>query len=332
MPHCCNHSALLILFYHTRSRNLPFESWCGGVPADFLQKVDWYQKGDYVFLSLEWAAIFSIKASFLCFFKQLINRLNGIIVYWRVVVVTTAGVFVVCVAAEFIACPRLGLAACKYSLEAAALWNAESMVLIVSCSIRMAFALSYVSISLDMMTDLMSIAHTSLPHITRPLTPIVMAIPIWLLWHVSLKVRQKLGLVLFLCLNFAMIIVAAIRMSGVQVGGGLTEDIVWAVLWHHVEACIAVVMVSFMTFRSAVVTKNSRTARRQWYAPAASLWNRKNRSARSDDQMESLPNIPSATLTGMNTLIHGKFDTVTDHTDPAITGHLGDDASARSLV
>ena len=83
------------------------------ISPNFLQQVDWYQKGTYVYLSLGWATIFSIKASFLCFFKQLIDRVNGIKLYWRTVVATTAAGFVVCVATEFIACPRFGVAACK---------------------------------------------------------------------------------------------------------------------------------------------------------------------------------------------------------------------------
>ena len=126
-----------------------------------------------------------------------------------------------------------------------------------------------------------------------------------------------------------MIVVAAIRMSGIQAGGGSTEDIVWAVLWYQVEACIAVIMVSIIAFRSAVVAESSRKTRRRWYSPGESLWNRRKQSG---EKVGSLPDIPSATLTGMNTLINGKLETAGDRMHSDATERIADDASAMSLV
>ena len=185
------------------------------------------------------------------------------------------------------------------------------------------------SISLDILTDLMSAATFLMARLMRLLIAVVMAIPIWLLFHVNLKLRQKLGLALFLCLSFVMIIVAAIRMSGIRASGGTTEDIVWAVLWHQVEACIAVIMVSIITFRSAVVAESSRKSRRPWYSPAESLWKRRKQSG---EKVGSLPDIPSATLTGMNTLIHGEAETVADRTHSGDLEESADDVLARFVV
>ncbi|MCJ1383802.1 hypothetical protein MMC17_006916 [Xylographa soralifera] len=118
-------------------------------------------------------------------------------------------------------------------------------------------------------------------------------------------------------------------MSGIRASGGTTEDIVWAVLWHQVEACIAVIMVSIIAFRSAVIAESSRKPRRRWYSPGESLWNRRKQSG---EKVGSLPDIPSATLTGMNTFIHGEPEAIRDHRHSNATEISADDESARSLV
>ena len=84
------------------------------IPPDFLQEVLWYQRGSYSFLALSFTTIFSIKASFLCFFKRLIEGVDHMAIIWWVAVGTTAASWVLCVCAEFIACPYFGPVARKY--------------------------------------------------------------------------------------------------------------------------------------------------------------------------------------------------------------------------
>ena len=83
------------------------------IPSDFLQQVLWYQKGSYCFLALSFTTIFSIKASFLCYFKDLTDRIYWLIIYRRVVIGITLASYVLCVCTEFISCPRFGTSACK---------------------------------------------------------------------------------------------------------------------------------------------------------------------------------------------------------------------------
>lgn len=149
----------------------------------------------------------------------------------------------------------------------------------------------------------------------------------------SLKPRQKLSLALFLCLNFVMIVVAAVRMSGIRAGGGTTEDIIWAVLWHQIESCIAVVMVSFIAFRAAVIAKKgSRNSKRRWYSPGESLLNRKKRAANDGHRFGKLPDIPSATLTGMNTLMNGESEMTSLHRVSDVTEVSAGAGPERSVV
>ena len=81
------------------------------------------------------------------------------------------------------------------------------------------------------------------------LTYLVITIPISLLWNVRIKTRQKLGIGAFLCLSVVMIIVAIIKASGIRTSAD-SFNLVWELFWQQVEACAAILMVSFTAFRS----------------------------------------------------------------------------------
>ena len=135
----------------------------------------------------------------------------------------------------------------------------------------------------------------------------VLAIPVALLWKVQIKPRQKLGLGFFLCLSISMIIVAAIRMSGIHYHD--TYDNTWIFMWQQVEACVAVMMISLTAFRSVFVANASKVRKRKtvspWlsYTPKALKRHRKLGSEEDQDLVNLT--IPSATLTGIRTVIRG---------------------------
>ena len=66
---------------------------------------------------LSWVVIYSVKFCFLSFFRSLIDRLQKMIVYWRVVVGITAVFFGLSLCETFIACPRIKPSSCKLSLR-----------------------------------------------------------------------------------------------------------------------------------------------------------------------------------------------------------------------
>ena len=86
---------------------------------------------------------------------------------------------------------------------------------------------------------------------------LVITIPIRLLWNVRIKTRQKLGIGAFLCLSVVMIIVAIIKASGIRTSVD-SFNLVWELFWQHVEACAAVLMVSFTAFRSIFLSNKQK--------------------------------------------------------------------------
>ena len=138
---------------------------------------------------------------------------------------------------------------------------------------------------------------------------LVVSIPVALLWKVRINVRQKIGLGVFLCLSLVMAVVSIIRIAGIKLAGG-TVDIVWLVFWQQQECSIAVAMVSVSAFRSLFVANASNNVSPK-HPKLSSYWRRRLLQKRSNFDRDNgssgkeLPQIPSATLTGMRTMIRG---------------------------
>lgn len=80
---------------------------------NFFDRILWYQQTVFSFLTLTWTTIFAVKLCFLLFFRQMVQRLPGLMIFWKVVFGFTLLSYCVCVCGIFILCPHLGLAACS---------------------------------------------------------------------------------------------------------------------------------------------------------------------------------------------------------------------------
>ena len=79
----------------------------------FFDRIKWYQQVSFSFLTLTWTTIFAVKLSFLFFFRQMVDRLKSVMIYWKVVVGITVVSYCYCAAGVFIACPKFGIEARK---------------------------------------------------------------------------------------------------------------------------------------------------------------------------------------------------------------------------
>lgn len=77
------------------------------------KSVSLYQRENYTFLGIIWGTIFSVKFSFLFFFKHFINRLDRIVTFWKIVMVITIVSFVCCIISFLTVCAHFGTSACK---------------------------------------------------------------------------------------------------------------------------------------------------------------------------------------------------------------------------
>ena len=90
----------------------------------------------------------------------------------------------------------------------------------------------------------------------------MITIPIKLLWNLRIKTRQKLGIGAFLCLSVVNIILAIIAVSANRTSVD-SFNLVWTIFWKYVEACAAVLMVSFTAFRSIFLSNNQKVDKNQ---------------------------------------------------------------------
>ena len=157
--------------------------------------------------------------------------------------------------------------------------------------------------ALDIVTDIMSKFYlTSMIDVD---IFSVVSIPIIILRRTQLKMAQKISLSAFLCLSVAMIIIACIRLSG------LRDNTVWIYFWQYMEACVACIMASILTFRTLFIGDRTREFKPQRLQQGSIkqrvLHNMKifNMAAweKVEDDSSELPEIPSATISGLRTFI-----------------------------
>ena len=119
-----------------------------------------------------------------------------------------------------------------------------------------------------------------------------------------MKLGQKLGIGAFLCLSVCMVMFSFVRFSGTHTHANVTQS--WEYFWLEVEAYVAVCMVSFCAFRS-VFASDERGARpkkvRPWVSSTVARLRNNKKMSEGVHDLNNLPTIPSATLSGMRTYI-----------------------------
>ena len=81
---------------------------------DAVADILWFQRVEYIYISMVWLAIFAVKFAFLSFFHHLVSRVRHLVIYWRVVTMVNVIAFVACILTEFIECPYTSLQTCKW--------------------------------------------------------------------------------------------------------------------------------------------------------------------------------------------------------------------------
>ncbi|MCJ1307077.1 hypothetical protein MMC25_000723 [Agyrium rufum] len=235
--------------------------------------------------TLWWFVIVPVKLAFLFFFRRLLYRVPDLKIWWYIVVVFTILAGLTCIAVSWLTCPYF------------------TVVGVISCS---GSGATYRVLRDTGITTAMDITSDIL----------LVSIPITLLWRVRIRLEQKIGLGISLCLSLMMAVTAITRMAGVKLEGGAV-DLVWLSFWQQQECSIAVIMVSVSAFRYFFGKKSTNPS------PAGCQPGSKLRRIRFYGKLgapnhfeniteHKLPDIPSATLTGMRTVIERAGSTVTD--------------------
>ena len=264
---------------------------------------------------LAWTTIFAIKLSFLFYFRLLIERLPRLEKWWWFVFAMTVLTAGTNIPGSFIVCPYTG----------DQIWS--HCILGPDFLYRERVGLIYNVVS-DIFSDCL-----------------IISVPAILLRKARLQLRQKLSILVLLCLSVFMIAIAMIR--GISIGVYGNTDQVWNSFWVQLETAIAVIAVSLMMFRSLFGIKPDRSTVRlahdasdkggwrglalrflrrleSWVAidsahnTSSSSLNRSWLGRRRTPQLPSLH--AGATMTGMRSMIRDNGRTVAEG---SVGGHEG---------
>lgn len=134
------------------------------IPPNFLAKVETSLKYLFSYEAIIWATVFSVKFSFLSFFRPLVKRLARLRNWWTCVTVVTALSWGFCTTNVFIICPDFNPTSCKCHTLICYFWGYSSDTLThqVHCedvnTNPKVLPVSALVICLDVLTDLMSIS------------------------------------------------------------------------------------------------------------------------------------------------------------------------------
>ncbi|KAF2837383.1 hypothetical protein M501DRAFT_1059372 [Patellaria atrata CBS 101060] len=231
-----------------------------------LKEFNTYNK---IALSLLWTATFSVKLSFLAFFRRLIQSVNRIHQYYWFVVGLTIISWVFVIGEPHILCPHVGLK----SMECAQ--NFDS---------KLYYSLTGLVTGLDIVTDLL-----------------LVSIPIIVLHRSQIRTAQKAAVGVFLSLSLVMVVLAIARVS--KMHGHKAIDIPYEMFWQYLESAVAILMASLTAYRTFFVLYRERQRYEERVKRPSYSFNYFRRRRQDEDTEMNLPEIPRATMTGVWTFI-----------------------------
>lgn len=259
------------------------------------------------FLILTWASFNSVKFSFLLFFRSFTAHpgLQNLGRYWWMVTVFTAISWVSGSVLEVIECPYFDERSCEWTF----------LVFNIICWLISSALCTRDNVPEDggnFHLDYCDEHHLGSSQSVLPIYPIyqltcyvVISIPVIILSKISVSLRKKTYLALSLCLSVATVCTTIVRIVGLKVPGIKSIDIVWEVYWQFIEACVGVMVVSMMTFRTFFVQRAIKAKRASPRVLFSRMYRRTFRRNYQNDV--ELPNesFPHPTMTGVKTFIDG---------------------------
>ncbi|KAF2716503.1 hypothetical protein K431DRAFT_235253 [Polychaeton citri CBS 116435] len=182
--------------------------------AAFFERASFYLKCQFTSTFLFWSCLWSVKACFLAFFYRLTENLLWPRRMWWPVVAFTLLAYIGCIITYPVSCTSFVLGQCQKPI------NVQRSLI----SLRF-------STAVDILSDLF-----------------IIAIPLWLCWHVRISLKQKIGLFSVLGLGFVIVAFSIARIV-VTYTDGVHPEITWLAMWSSIESSVAVIVASLVSFK-----------------------------------------------------------------------------------
>ncbi|KAL8997934.1 MAG: hypothetical protein Q9169_002927 [Polycauliona sp. 2 TL-2023] len=269
---------------------------------DFLQQSLTWQALTCFLLSV---ALFAVKLSFLTFFRDLLRRVRGLMIFWWCVLCFMVPVAIIFACIIFIICPYFDERVLAFLKQNRLLQTATVLDIFTDILRKSLLLLALLFFFLPLMHGLNEHARA------------VIIIPVALLWRVRISLRRKLILMFVLGLSIFTIILSIVRIAGGrQPNGGV--DSAWVNFWLQLEADVAVMIISITSYRSLFVKDKSSKDGGNKKSPRyhgsegyrKKLWSRSGEKGGEGGggggkgrKGVEMPTLPDPTLSGMRTVI-----------------------------
>lgn len=153
--------APLYFLLELASESLSATNFSQSTESNVAAEVHLYKLLHIAYEALIWTAIFSVKFSFLAFFRHIVDRIPNLLLHWKIVVVINIVACAFCVCFTFVACPLTGYTASKLS-PLVLMWSFRADVVcnVVQCAYGSEHtretAIAWAATSLDRVTDVLS--------------------------------------------------------------------------------------------------------------------------------------------------------------------------------
>ncbi|KAK5740537.1 hypothetical protein LTR17_004574 [Elasticomyces elasticus] len=219
----------------------------------FLARASLYLKLQFTSTLLFWSCLWSVKASFLAFFRQLTEGLNYPRRAWYAITAITTMAFIGSIITYPVSCTSFVLGECQ------APENVNRSLI----SLRF-------STAVDIITDIM-----------------IIALPIFIVARVQISALQKIALICVLGLGVIIIGFAVARII-VTDAQGVHPEISWLALWSSIESSVAVIVCCLASFKALFTAQQRQGSSRRPYHSQGSTARRgigKNVSATNYDDL-----------------------------------------------
>jgi hypothetical protein len=194
----------------------------------------WYNAS----MVLTWMAVYSVKLSFMFFFRKLISRVRPLEIYWWAIMAVLIPSAIFSAFFGFWICTDFSITyLCKFKLPLSTrTQDIANGLCIANCPVSSMMYREeiylYATAALDIFIDLL-----------------IISLPIILLSKINISLKRKLILGMALCLSIFMIVICIIRVTTGKLSNGII-DATWLGLWQCIETNTAIILVSSTTFRS----------------------------------------------------------------------------------
>ncbi|KAI9888753.1 MAG: hypothetical protein M1814_006447 [Vezdaea aestivalis] len=215
-----------------------------------------YQKLQYAQILTFVTSLYSVKLSFLLFFRRLNKgaRTLPFEIYWWTTLALVILAYIGCWISQSLYCAGEPQAKC-----------------VTPYRLRMGVVGVKYSVGADVATDIL-----------------IIGIPIQMLWGVKMQLMRKLFILSVLCAGLGIVVIALIRGAALKFGGNSALDRI--IFWGNIELCTAFVLCSLASYKALFVGRDRRILAGETgkAPPLVDRWSYSARRSRKVDNTEAI--------------------------------------------